>query len=192
MCGKVSSLRSDVKQPAHAKVNLFLKVTGRLDNGYHTLVSLMCPIGLHDTLYFDFTSATLEVTCSDPGVPSGRENLVWDAARLFFETTGIDSGIQVHIAKRIPSGAGLGGGSSDAATALAVLNRRFGTPLDRCGLMRLGARIGADVPFFLYRRPALAEGIGDRLSPYDGLTPLYPSAGLSGTFPVHRRRCTKI
>jgi 4-diphosphocytidyl-2-C-methyl-D-erythritol kinase len=78
----------------------------------------------------------------------------------------------VHIAKRIPSGAGLGGGSSDAATALAVLNRRFGTPLDRCGLMRLGARIGADVPFFLYGRPALAQGIGDRLSPYGGLTPL--------------------
>jgi len=173
-----------MKQYAHAKVNLYLEITGRTASGYHTLESLMCPIGIHDTLHYDFGAPTLSVTCSDPRIPQGEGNLAWEAAQRFFGAVGFRETVHIHIRKRIPAGAGLGGGSSDAACVLNGLNRHYGSRLDRDALLRLGSAIGADVPFFIEGRPAIASGIGDRLRPFTGLPPLpllvvYPGRPLS-------------
>ena len=173
-----------MKQYAHAKVNLYLEITGRTASGYHTLESLMCPIGIHDTLHYDFGAPSLSVTCSDPRIPQGEGNLAWEAAQRFFGAVGFRETVHIHIRKRIPAGAGLGGGSSDAACVLNGLNRHYGSRLDRDALLRLGSAIGADVPFFIEGRPAIASGIGDRLRPFTGLPPLpllvvYPGRPLS-------------
>ena len=173
-----------------AKINLFLAVTGRRPDGYHELVSLMCCLDFGDDLVLTVRKDTkISVLCDYCGVPSDHRNLAWRAARSFFDATGIAAGADIVIEKRIPPGAGLGGGSGNAATVLAGLNRHFGRPLNPDDLNRLGAGIGADVPFFLTGGVALASGIGERLMPFRGLGPMpvvvaYPGVSVStaGTF----------
>lgn len=156
-----------------AKVNLFLEVTGRRSDGYHRLATLFAKINLYDVL--DLTpmsggGAALEVE-AEPGIvlPGGAENLVVRAANAFLRAFRIGAGVRIHLTKRIPVGAGLGGGSSDAAGALLGLSKLFDLRLDarkKTVLKRLAVDLGADVPFFLH--PAsfcLATGIGDRLKP---------------------------
>lgn len=162
---------------APAKINLFLRVVGKRPDGYHELGSLMCPVALYDTLTFAFGGAGgIRIGCEHPDVPEDSSNLAALAAGLFFETAfdgnppGGD-GLHIRIDKQIPVGAGLGGGSSDAAAVLTTLNRHFGSPLAKAELMRLGTRIGADVPFFVHGGPAVATGIGERLTAYRHLTP---------------------
>ncbi len=152
-----------------AKINLFLRVLGRRPDGYHDLFSLMCGLDLADVLTFDFSPTTLTVSCKHPGVPDGPDNLAYRAAARFFEQTGLSSGVSITIEKNIPVAAGLGGGSSNAATVLSTLNSRYRSPLSPETLLTIGARLGADVPFFLYGRPALATGIGEILTPYPRL-----------------------
>ncbi|MBS3757945.1 MAG: 4-(cytidine 5'-diphospho)-2-C-methyl-D-erythritol kinase [Desulfobacterales bacterium] len=152
-----------------AKVNLYLEITGKRPDGYHELITLMCPIDLHDTLRIEFNTAASRVACSHPDVPEDGSNLAIKAARRFFDATSCRDHISIGIDKRIPVGAGLGGGSSNAAAVLNALNRRYETPLSRHALMDLAGTIGADVPFFVYGRPALATGIGDRLTAYEQL-----------------------
>lgn len=174
---------------APAKINLFLRITGKRSDGYHDLYSLMCPVALYDTLHLTFGTAGLTVTCTHPEVPEGASNLAARAAELFFDTLfdgaiPSSAGLTIHIEKQIPVGAGLGGGSSDAAAVLTALNTHFGKPLATSALMGLGARIGADVPFFIFGAPALATGIGDRLDALPRLTPwtallVYPNAAVS-------------
>ncbi len=152
-----------------AKINLFLKVTGKRPDGYHDLVSLMGCISLSDRVVLRTGAAAITVTCSFPGVPEDRSNLAVQAAELFYERYPASDRVAIEIEKQIPVGAGLGGGSSNAATVLRGLNAHYGQPFSVNQLIRMGASIGADVPFFLLGRPALATGIGERLTAFDGL-----------------------
>ena len=149
--------------PAPAKLNLFLHVVGRRRDGYHLLQSVVTLIDLHDTLRFRVRPDAIVHRMNDvPGVLPA-EDLVVRAALLLQEASGTPQGADIEIEKRIPMGAGLGGGSSDAATTLLALNRLWKTGFDREALAEIGAGLGADVPFFIFGRPAWAEGIGDRL-----------------------------
>ncbi|WP_084057044.1 4-(cytidine 5'-diphospho)-2-C-methyl-D-erythritol kinase [Desulfacinum hydrothermale] len=158
-----------------AKINLWLEVLAKRPDGYHDLSSLMLPVALYDTLEVQIdpgdTQTRLEVNM--PGVPTDERNLVWRAAQAYFQRTSRPVGLRVRLTKRIPWAAGLGGGSSDAAAILSVLNQCALDPLSPEELLGVAATVGADVPFFLLRRPALATGIGETLEPVDDL-PSYP------------------
>lgn len=152
---------------APAKINLNLRVLGKNTvTGYHDLESWMVPLTLADELRVELTpSPGLQLTCSDPALDSGSDNLAWRAADLFFRETSSPGGACLELHKRIPHGAGLGGGSSDAAAVLKALNELAGHPLDDHALTSLAARLGSDVPFFLRAEPALARGRGEILEP---------------------------
>jgi 4-diphosphocytidyl-2-C-methyl-D-erythritol kinase len=155
---------------APAKVNLFLHVLNRRRDGYHDIFSLMQKISLCDELSFSPREAGVVLHCSDKTLPVDEKNLVVRAAQAVFEYCGYPFGVEIYLTKNIPMTAGLGGGSSDAATALKALNKIFSFGLTKEKLMRLGAKLGADVPFFLFGNKALASGIGDELR----RAPAYP------------------
>jgi 4-diphosphocytidyl-2-C-methyl-D-erythritol kinase len=148
---------------APAKLNLFLHVTGRRADGYHLLQSAFVLIDAADRLRFVVRSDGEIRRVNDlPGVPP-ESDLVVRAARLLKEQAGIAAGVDIEVEKLLPLGGGLGGGSSDAATVLIVLNHLWNAGLDRPALQSLGARLGADVPFFIFGRDAWVEGVGERL-----------------------------
>ena len=151
-----------------AKINLFLNVVGRRPDGYHELFSLICPLEMHDTLSLRMTARDIRLTCSDPRLPADDTNLAHRAAALFLKRRrralhGSVPGVEIFIEKNIPLAAGLGGGSSNAAAVLSGLNRQFGRPFSTDTLMEMGLELGADVPFFLFAKPALATGVGEML-----------------------------
>ena len=149
--------------PAPAKLNLFLHVTGRRDDGYHLLESIFVPITLADTVTLTRRKDG-EIHLIDPSHGLTTENdLACRAARALQLATGVSYGVDIRLTKRIPQGGGLGGGSSDAATVLLGLNQLWKLGLSREVLRSTGAGIGADVPFFVFGQPALATGIGERL-----------------------------
>lgn len=152
------------------KVNLHLRITARRDDGYHTLESLFVPLpapGDRLTLAFGPQGGPFSLSAADPAL-QGDSNTVARAWRAFAAATGFAPTLAVRLDKGVPLGAGLGGGSADAAAVLLALNERAGArALDGAALARLGAEVGADVPFFLGRGPAWAEGIGDELTPVD-------------------------
>ncbi len=150
--------------PAQAKINWFLLVTGKRDDGFHEIQTLMQRIGLHDTLKFE-EFERLELV-SNMDIPA-EDNLVWKAANLLKEHTSTDKGARITLEKSIPSAAGLGGGSSDAATTLQGLNDLWGIGLSTETLQALGAKLGSDVPFFLGTPASLAEGRGEILTPVE-------------------------
>lgn len=150
-----------------AKVNLYLKILGRREDGYHELVTVMQPLTLADELRVTSGQGILTLECRHPEVPSGPDNLVWRAAQAFAAATGRELQVQFHLVKNIPVAAGLGGGSSDAAVTLLALNELAGYPLGAAALKQLGASLGADVPFFLRSGPAVGRGIGTDLSDLD-------------------------
>ena len=150
-----------------AKVNLYLRVLGRRPDGYHDLLSIMQPLSLADELIVTPTSPGIFLDCDQPGIPKGPGNLVWQAALEFQRTTGKKVGAHIQLQKRIPAAAGLGGGSSDAAGTLLALNALAGEPLKAEALHELAVGLGADVPFFLGLSPAMARGIGEKLSPLE-------------------------
>lgn len=149
------------------KINLFLEVLGNRPDGYHELRTVFLPVDeLRDEVTVSLRAdAGLEVVCEHPGVPDGEGNICWRAALAFAEAAACEPRWRIGILKRIPVAAGLGGGSADAAATLLALNQLQGEALDQPTLHRLAAKLGADVPFFLASRPALGEGIGDRLGP---------------------------
>jgi len=149
--------------PAPAKLNLFLHVTGRRDDGYHELQSLMVPISLADTIDFESRDDGRIVRNGDLVGPV-EADLCLRAARLLQATAGAAFGVEIAVQKRIPAGSGMGGGSSDAATTLLALNRLWNLRLPRERLAALALQLGADVPFFLGRGAAFVEGIGERLT----------------------------
>ncbi|MGF1449552.1 MAG: 4-(cytidine 5'-diphospho)-2-C-methyl-D-erythritol kinase [Opitutales bacterium] len=154
-----------------AKLNLTLSIVGRRADGFHALVSLVVPVALADMLVLednvDGADDTLTVESAEAGetVPAGPDNLVLKAVSAFREATGsaLGTGIQFSLTKRIPAGSGLGGGSSDAATALELLNQRAGSPLDAAALSALAAKIGSDCPLFLRRGAVIMRGRGEIL-----------------------------
>lgn len=162
-----------LKLQAPAKINLFLAVTGKRPDGYHDLISLMCAVGLHDTISLSLEPGgnRIRVVCSNPDVPEDETNLAWRAAGLFMANFKRRDSVTIAIEKRIPVAAGLGGGSSDAAAVLLGLNRLYDTPFSIKELMSMGLAIGADVPFFIYGKPAVARGVGEKLEPCTGLRP---------------------
>lgn len=164
---------------APAKINLFLRVLGKRGDGYHLIDSLMVPVSLYDEIDIRKGASSkkdrggLTVTSDHPGVPNGEQNLVYQAASLLLEKKGIPAQITIRIRKRIPVGGGLGGGSSDAAATLIGLNRLLRLRHNRRELASMAAKLGADVPFFIFGTPARARGIGERLRPVRSLPRLW-------------------
>ena len=167
-----------------AKINLFLQITGKRPDGYHDLVSLMCCVGLYDTVSLTFGVKETSVSCNHPDVPEDETNLAFAAASLFFNTLNINESVKISIEKQIPVAAGLGGGSSNAAAVFLGLNRHYSYPFSPDKLISMGLSIGADVPFFIFRKPAIVSGIGDKLNAYQGLDSfkillVFPGFGIS-------------
>jgi 4-diphosphocytidyl-2-C-methyl-D-erythritol kinase len=161
-----------------AKINLFLHVTGKRADGYHNLLTLMCCISLYDVITMDFLNSGISVHCDSPDVPDNEDNLAFQAAAVFFNKLALKDdrprfrdkeGVSIGIEKHIPVAAGLGGGSSNAGTILFHLNRHFQSPFSDPELNAMALSVGADVPFFLLQKPALARGVGEKLTVYEGL-----------------------
>lgn len=172
-----------LKIEARAKINLTLDVVGKRPDGYHELRTIMHEIPLCDELTLDFAARGLNCTSNLPYIKNDS-NLALRAARSFYERTGIDEGLDIYIEKHIPVGAGLGGGSADAAAVFNALNDRHGNPLSKDELIEIGAKLGADVPFCMAGGCALCEGIGERMTPLPTLPQCYivlvkPAASLS-------------
>lgn len=149
---------------SHAKVNLRLEILKRREDGYHELRTVFQKISLYDTLHFFLKKEKgISIKTDHPELPVGKRNLVYKAAHAMFEACGYQGGVHVEIEKRIPLGAGLGGGSSNAATTLTALNRLLEMHLSQKKLVEMGLGIGADVPFFLLKGAAIGSGIGERL-----------------------------
>lgn len=147
-----------------AKVNLFLKVLGKRHDGYHEILSLMQPVSLYDEVEVSVSEGCgIEVVTDSPEAPGGRENLAYRAAALFLERAGSCKRVSIIIKKRIPVGAGLGGGSSNAASVIMALDGLLETGFSDRELMDMGSRLGSDVPFFFLKGPALARGRGEVL-----------------------------
>ncbi len=159
-----------------AKINLFLEVLRKRADGYHDLSSVFLAVDLIDKLTVEARDdGKLSLTCTEPGIPLDKSNLVIRAADALRQQYGVRDGAHFHLEKRIPSGAGLGGGSSNAAAALRAANTLWQLDLDTEMLAEIGAGIGSDVPFFLHGGTALCEGRGERitpLSPFPRHTPL--------------------
>lgn len=158
---------SKIKVKAPAKVNICLKITGKRADGYHDLFSVMVPVDLCDSLEFLLNNTgVISISARGFGIPSDKTNLVYRAVESFYMKTGIQNpGMDINIRKNIPVAAGLGGGSSDAASTLLALNGLYSNPLDRGQLHKAAVELGADVPFFIDKVPALATGIGEILEP---------------------------
>jgi 4-diphosphocytidyl-2-C-methyl-D-erythritol kinase len=173
-----------VKQFAPAKINLYLHILGRRADGFHELETLMAPISLGDTLDIDLIPAGIEFTCSDPALSDAQDNLATKAARVFLEEFKLTTGVRIHLEKAVPVGAGLGGGSSDAAAVLLALRELTGIGCADSKLAELAARLGSDIPFFIYRTPAVCRGRGEIIEPvrlkenYQGLL-VHPGFGVS-------------
>jgi 4-diphosphocytidyl-2-C-methyl-D-erythritol kinase len=159
---------------APAKVNFRLDVLKKRADGYHELRMIMQRIDLCDELEISTRRQPgISLTCNLPYIPRDRRNIVWRAAEEMLTHSGKDVGITIKIRKTIPVGAGLGGGSSDAATTLMGLNELLDVGLTDQQLMELGLKLGADVPFFIFKQPALAEGVGEKLLPLEHIPKLW-------------------
>jgi 4-diphosphocytidyl-2-C-methyl-D-erythritol kinase len=162
-----------LKESAPAKINLFLEVLDKREDGYHNIDTVMQKIGLCDTLTLEIETdkdMSVTVSCDDHSVPENEDNICYKAAKLYLDSFGIkDISVKVAIEKRIPSAAGLGGGSSDAAATLNALNKYF-KKIDTLSLASLSASIGADVPFFVCEyKAAHCLGIGEIITPCEPL-----------------------
>lgn len=167
MTGGVIPATASGPWPAPAKLNLLLHVTGRRTDGYHDLQSLFQFLTFADSLYFDLRSDGAIALEGMPGGVPAEQDLTVRAARLLQARGGCRQGVDIHLDKRLPIGAGLGGGSSDAATTLLVLNRLWEIGLEINELATLGRQLGADVPVFVHGQAAAAGGVGDQLTPVD-------------------------
>lgn len=157
---------------AAAKVNLMLDILGKTPEGYHTLFMIMQSVGVQDTVTLQLTGkpGTISLTCDKPKIPTDEKNIAWKAAERFFEVTGTENpGISIDIQKKIPSAAGLAGGSADAAAVFVGLNRLLKTDLRERELCRMSTKVGADIPFCIQGGTMLAMDIGEVLAPLPDL-----------------------
>ncbi len=150
---------------AHAKINLSLDVLGKREDGYHTLQMIMQSIQLHDTISIHEIPSGVEIICEAPYVPNNSSNIAYKAAEAMINRYNITSGVRIEVDKKIPVAAGLAGGSTDAAAVLKGINELFDLGVSPEELMQLGKTIGADVPYCIMGGTALAEGIGEKLTP---------------------------
>ena len=152
---------------APAKINLSLRILGRRSDGFHEIDTLIAPISLYDEIRIDKGDAKegIEFRCGDPSVPKGDDNLAVRAAKAFLAATNVKPAISIELKKKIPHGAGLGGGSSDAASVLLALNELFETKLPREALAKMAEAIGSDVPFFIFQSAAMCKGRGEVVTP---------------------------
>jgi 4-diphosphocytidyl-2-C-methyl-D-erythritol kinase len=158
----------ELSLPAYAKINLGLRVLGKRDDGYHEIETILQQVDFHDDLTFVLVpDDRIEVRCDSPAVPQGPGNLCWRAADLLRRTCGVAQGVRISLTKRIPVGAGLGGGSSDAAVTLLGLNLLWELGLSPERLEKLAAQLGSDVPFFILGGTRLATGRGEKLTRLD-------------------------
>jgi len=160
------------KYKSFAKINIGLDVVNRREDGYHNIKTIMQKVSLNDILSIE-RSENIKLTSSASYLPTDERNLVYKAILAFREYTGIDANLYVHIQKRIPTQAGLGGGSSNAATTLLALNEIYEAGLTTEELCRIAVHLGADVPFFLMPSPSMCEGIGEIISPLEINMPAY-------------------
>ena len=191
-----------MKIRAPGKINLGLRIVGKRGDGYHLIDTIMVPVSLYDEIEITKgrrvsgakpRSRRLIVTCDHPNVPGGEKNIVYQAADLIMRSGKIEQLVRIHIRKRIPVGAGLGGGSSDAAATMMGLNRLFHLGYSSTKLKASALLLGADLPFFIDRRPARVRGIGERLSPIPRLprvwvVSLYPGFPVSTAWAYGRLR----
>lgn len=152
-----------VEKQSPCKVNLILNILGKRPDGFHELETVMQPVPIYDTLTISNARDGITLTCNHPELPTDAQNLVWRAADKFFSVANISEGAQIHLEKRLPVAAGLGGGSANAAVTLLGLNELFGSPLSPEQLFHLAAELGSDVPFFLQQNPAIATGRGEKV-----------------------------
>lgn len=154
-------MRLEKKSPC--KVNLLLNILDRRADGFHELETVMQPVNFCDELSFERGGSGIELSCSDKTLPANSKNLVFQAVENFLAAAKISDGVKIHLEKKIPLAAGLGGGSGNAATTLLALNELFGQPLSLAKLDELAAALGSDIPFFLYGKPALGTGRGEKV-----------------------------
>jgi 4-diphosphocytidyl-2-C-methyl-D-erythritol kinase len=166
---------SALEKLSPCKVNLLLNILGKRSDGFHELETVMQPVNLLDRITFEKNATGVHLTCSEAALPTDSRNLVFCAASAFLDTAKIKDGVRLHLEKKIPLAAGLGGGSGNAATTLLGLNELFGSPLSATQLHQIAASLGSDIPFFLQSRPALASGRGELIEP------LEPFPALQGT-----------
>jgi len=152
-----------MRRVAPAKINLLLRILRKRPDGYHDLASVMQQISIFDEITYSLRPEGIKLHCPDTDLPTNEQNLIYRAAQTIFSHTGYQAGVEIILNKKIPQAAGLGGGSSDAATTLMALNDLCSLKLDKAELMKLGTKLGADVPFFIFATSAFATGIGDRL-----------------------------
>lgn len=159
-----------IVETANAKINLALDVVGKRPDGYHNLEMVMTSVGLSDRLTFKrLLDDRIELSCDNPNVPIDEKNFVYQAIRLMKDQFQIKEGISVHIEKRIPMGAGLAGGSSNAAAAIRTMNHLFKLNLSLDQMYRIAERIGSDVPFCIYGKTAYVTGRGEKIVPLPSL-----------------------
>lgn len=152
-----------MQKSSPCKVNLLLNILGKRPDGFHELETVMQPVNFYDELTFERCDQGIQLSCSDTTLPVDSRNLVFRAAASFLGAANITDGVKIHLEKKIPLAAGLGGGSGNAATTLLALNELFGQPLSLAKLDELAAALGSDIPFFLYGKPALALGRGEKV-----------------------------
>jgi 4-diphosphocytidyl-2-C-methyl-D-erythritol kinase len=154
------------------KVNLLLNILGKRSDDFHELETVMQPVNLYDELTFESGGKSVELSCSEKSLPTDSKNLVFHAAEQFLKAAKISDGVKIHLEKKIPLAAGLGGGSGNAATTLLALNELFGWPLAAEKLFEIAAALGSDIPFFLQSKPALATGRGEKIQPLENFPTL--------------------
>jgi 4-diphosphocytidyl-2-C-methyl-D-erythritol kinase len=169
-------MRLEKKSPC--KVNLLLNILGRRPDGFHELETILHPVNVCDRLTFERGVHGIELTCNNALLPTDGQNLVHRAATAFLQVAKITGGVRVHLEKKIPLAAGLGGGSGNAATTLLALNELFNQPLALEKLHELAVTLGSDVPFFLQNKPALATGRGEKIQPLEDFPALSGKAFL--------------
>lgn len=158
-----------VTEKAYGKINLYLDVMGKRDDGYHNILSVMHTVGLYDAVTVSRSENGIKMSCSDTSLSCGEDNLCVKAARKFFEAANIHGGCEIYLDKILPMGAGMGGGSADAAAVLRALNTLYEASLTTDDLCRIGVKIGADVPFCVVGGCKKAEGIGEILTDFPSM-----------------------
>ncbi|MBN2286757.1 MAG: 4-(cytidine 5'-diphospho)-2-C-methyl-D-erythritol kinase [Tissierellales bacterium] len=150
---------------SHAKINLFFNIVSKRRDGYHQIQSIMQTVDISDELFIKYSEKGINITCDNPSIPLGSANIAYKAAEVMMNRYHINQGIEIHIKKNIPQGAGLAGGSGNAAAVILGIDRMFHLELSREELIDIGKRIGADVPYCILGGTCLAEGIGEELKP---------------------------